>query len=121
MNRARDPMTQRLLGQLPDPAELPEYRQQVGAMLKQADKKINRERVLTNLFWIFCVVCAVARLWFSAGSAKLPREPFLACIFFIWGGMEVVKHHIKASQIAVLKEVKQLQLQVLELEESLIK
>ena len=57
---------------------------------------------------------------FTTESAHLPRAPFLACIFFIWGGVEILKHYINSSRIDLLKEIKQLQLQVFDLEQSVL-
>jgi hypothetical protein len=114
-----DPIRDRLLGQLPQPADLAQHRERVSQMLEQNQKRIRRERVAVTAFWIFCAVSATAWMWFSADGAHLPKAPFLACIFFTWGGVEVVKHHINACRIDLLKEVKQLQLQTFELEQRL--
>jgi len=48
-------------------------------------------------------------------DSHMPRAPFLACIFFLWGGVELLKHRIHAAQIEIQKDLKQLHLQVLEL------
>ena len=48
-------------------------------------RTVRRESILAKLFWIFCVVTAVAYLWFTAESSQLPRAPFIACIFFSLG------------------------------------
>ncbi len=61
------------------------------------------------------VTCA-EDVWFSADSARLPRGPFLACIFFTWGGVEIVKQHINTARVDILKEIKQIQVQVFELQ-----
>jgi len=118
MQIPNDPLRDRLLGRVPQPADVASYRARMTQMLDDNQKKIKLEHYLVKAFWIFCVASAVAWLWFSAASANLPREPFLACIFFIWGGVELVKHHINASRIDLLKEIKQLQLQVFDLEQA---
>lgn len=119
MDKESDELRDRLLGQVARPGDLASYRQRVSATVEANTARIRRERTLTTLFWIFCAASATAWLWFSADSAHLPRGPFLACVFFTWGGVEVVKHYINASRVDLLKELKELQLQVFELQNSL--
>jgi hypothetical protein len=114
MDDDRDFLRQRLLDAR-GPADLKNYRQFVVAAVEKDQTRIRRERVLATLFWIFCAGSATVWLWFSADAARLPRGPFLACIFFTWGGVEVVKHYINACRIDLLKEIKQVQLQLFEL------
>ena len=44
-----------------------------------------------------------------------------ACFFLIWGAVEMLKHFINRSRVELLKEIKQVQLQVLELHETIRK
>ncbi len=113
-----DALRDRLLGRGAVPVDAARYRANVSQLIQQNQKRIRRERVFVTAFWIFCAVSATVRLWFSADSAKLPKSPFLACIFLTWGGVEVVKHYIHACRVDLLSEIKQLQVQVLELEQS---
>jgi hypothetical protein len=106
----------RLLSQSPLPGDLAGYRQQVASLIDSNQKRLRRERIVTTAFWIFCAVSATAWLWFDAGSAHFPRGPFLACIFFIWGGVELVKHHINTARVDLLKEMKQMQVQMFALQ-----
>jgi hypothetical protein len=109
-------LRQRLLAQLPQPEKLSQYREQVTATIEKEQKRLRVERLAVTLFWIFCAASATAYLWFGNSSSQLPRSPFLACIFFLWGGVELLKHHIHAAQVQIQKEIKQLQLQVLALQ-----
>lgn len=118
MEPDHDSLRDRLLGRAPRPADLADYRQQVSAALEKNRTRIRRERRLATLFWIFCAASATVWLWFSADAASLPRGPFLACIFFTWGGVEILKHNIHACRIDLLKEIKEMQLQIFELQES---
>jgi hypothetical protein len=102
----------RLLSGSPMPDDLAKYRQTVSAVIGSNEKRLRRERILITAFWIFCALSATAWLWFSAESAGLPRGPFLACIFFTWGGVEVVKHYVNAARVDMLKEMKQIQVQM---------
>jgi hypothetical protein len=116
MENDRDFLRDRLLGRAPRTSDLADYRQFILSAVEKDQKRIRRDRILATLFWIFCAASATAWLWFSADSAHLPRGPFLAGIFFTWGGVELVKHHIDACRIDLLKGIKQIQLQLFERE-----
>ncbi len=116
MENDRDFLRNRLLDHTPGLSDLADYRQFILSTVERDQKRIRRERLLATLFWIFCAASATAWLWFSADAASWPRGPFLAGIFFTWGGVEIVKHHINACRIDLLKEIKQIQLQIFELE-----
>jgi hypothetical protein len=106
----------RLMSGATAPGDFANYRQQVTALIDARQQRLRRERMVTTAFWIFCAVSATAWLWFSAESSHFPRGPFLACIFFTWGGVEVVKHYINTTRLDMLKEIKQLQVQVFSLQ-----
>lgn len=110
----------RLLLHLPDPADLTNYRNQVASTIEKNQKKIKLERLLATSFWIFCALLATAFIWFSSGGSQAPRAPFLACIFLLLGAVELLKHHVHSAQVELQKEVKQLQVQVLELQASIL-
>ncbi|HEY3744133.1 MAG TPA: hypothetical protein VGL53_30015 [Bryobacteraceae bacterium] len=116
MEFKNDPVGESLLGRVPQPGDVAAYRESTARLLEKNEKSVARERIATRAFWIFCAASATAWLWFSAEGAQLPRGPFLACIFFVWGGVEVVKQRVRESHMGLLKEIKQLQLQVFELE-----
>ena len=116
MNEKRNTLRDALFAQLPQPGDLAAYRNRVSSMIDENQKRIRRERIWVTVFWIFCAASATAYLWFGTDGSQFPRAPFLACIFFLWGGFEMLKHHIHSSRIDLLKEIKQLQLQVLELQ-----
>src|SRR5947199_10293261 len=109
----------RLLERLPEPANLGNYRQEVGALLAKNQKDIRRERKIQTAVWIFCVISAVAFMWFDGSPVKTPKGPWLACFMFLWGMTEWLRHHINSARVDVLKEIKQVQLQVLELQKSM--
>ena len=116
-----DLLRDRLLGRAAQAVDAAQYRASVCQTIERNDKRIRRERLAVTAFWILCAVSATMWLWFSADAARLPRTPFLACIFFTWGGVEVVKHYVNSCRIDLLKEIKQLQLQVFELDREISK
>src|ERR1700759_5087896 len=117
--RSNDDIRERLLSHLPPASDLAAYRAQVAATLEKNQRRIRIERVTANLFWIFCALTATAYIWFSTGGTQLPRAPFLACIFLLLGGVEILKHHVHVAQVELQKEVKQVQVQLFELQMSL--
>ncbi len=116
MNNESDSLRERLLRQLPSLHDATAYKTAVAETLERNQKRIRRERALVTFFWIFCVASAVAYIWFGPGAAQVPRGPFLACIFFTWGGIELLKHHINSARVDLLKEIKQVQVQLLDLQ-----
>jgi hypothetical protein len=117
--RPNNDVRDRLLSHLPAAADLAAYRKEVAATLEKNQKRIRLERILATLFWIFCAVTAAIYIWFGNNGSQFPRAPFLACIFLLLGGVEILKHHIHSAQVELQKEVKQLQVQVLELQSSI--
>jgi len=105
----------RLLSQGVQPGDLEAYRAEVASLAESDRRRVQREHVVVVAFSIFCGACALAWLWFDTESARLPRGPFLAILFFVWGGVEVLKHRIHAARVELLKEIKQLQIQLMEL------
>jgi hypothetical protein len=116
MQFENDPLRDRLLARATKPVDAAQYRASVSQMIEKSRKRIKLERMAVTAFWIFCAVSATVRLWFSGDWSHVSRSPFLACILMIWGGVEVVKHYINSCRVDLLIEIKQLQLQVYELE-----
>lgn len=116
MNSNDHSLRDRLLSESPKPDDLTTYRQAVLSLIGSNEKRLRRERILVTAFWIFCAISATVWLWFSAESGGMPRGPFLACIFFTWGGVELVKHYVNAARVDVLKEIKQVQVQMFALQ-----
>ena len=113
-----DEIRNQLLSHVPQPEDLSEYRSRIGQIIQKEQKHLRVERIVTTIFWSFCVASATAYLWFGNSDSHLPRAPFLACIFFLWGGVELLKHRIHAVQVEIQKDLKQLQLQILEIKAS---
>ena len=121
MNSLRD----RLLARLPQPENLETYREEVAATLEKNDKRIRWEKWRARAFWFF-VVGFFAFGVTSRGDQWLTTPhgyEFAVASFalFLSGVIVMLRHDINSSQIELLKEVKQLQLQVLEVQASLRK
>jgi hypothetical protein len=66
--------------------------------------------------WIFAVLLITALLVFRGrDAAEVARLTAFAFIFLICGAVELLKHFINRARVELIRETKQVQLQVLEL------
>jgi hypothetical protein len=114
----------RLLSHLPNPSNAAGYRKEVALLLEKNDKSFLREKWGARALWIFCIVLGTSYIWFGGAKLDTPKAAWfgtLACFWLIVGAVELLKNFINRSRVELLREVKQLQLQVLELQEALNK
>src|SRR5436309_1426112 len=121
MQTEDDNLRDQLLGQQsPRSDKLAEYRKELQAMLDQNEYRLRRERKYTTILWIFTVVMytgfliiggrhptSVLGVWFGV----------MGCFWFIYPSVELLKHFINRGRVDVLRELKQLELRVVELQE----
>jgi multidrug transporter EmrE-like cation transporter len=117
-------MHDRLLARLPQPENLAAYREEVESMLAKNTKAFRREKWVVCLQLFFAV--AFMTFFFMMGDRQVatPRGIWLGTLAFVlllYALVDVLKHFINRSRVEILKEVKQVQLQVLELQASLQK
>ena len=114
-----DRIREKLLSHLPAPANLAAYRQEVAATLEKKEKAVRRERWVVIELWVFVTAISVLFLWLGGRHMDTVKGPYfvsLACFWFLFGMVYFVSHAINRSELHVLKEVKQVQVQVLELQ-----
>jgi hypothetical protein len=119
-----DKMQSRLLGKMPDPANAAEYRREVAQMLEKNDRAFLREKWGSRALWIFCVLLGTAYLWSGGAKLDTPKAAWFGCLACFWlliGAVELLKHFINRSRVELLRELKQVQLQVLELQGEMLK
>ena len=119
MERRDDGIRDRLLSHLPQPANLADYRQEVASMLEKKEQALRRERKVLIELWVFVVALSVLFLWLGGKHMETVKGPYfvsLACFWFLFGMVYFVAHSINRSKVDILKEVKQVQVQVLELQ-----
>ena len=113
-------LRERLLAALPQPENLTAYREETASLLAKHADALRWDKIIANtLLWI-----AVALFWWSAypgrgGASAAHALQFGSAIFAFSGMFSLVRYAIYASQIATLKEIKQVQIQILELQASL--
>jgi hypothetical protein len=119
----KDLRDQLLAQQSPRPDKLANYRKEIKIMLEENDKKLNRHKWRANTTWIIYILVTMF-LFTYAGPIDQPRAAFMAALssyFLLTGAVFLLEYFIHRSQIGVLKELKQVELQVLELREMLQK
>ena len=110
-------MRDRLLARLPQPENIAGYRNEVTALLERNEKKLRREKWVSGAVWVYVTLFAAAVIWLSSDNpAKAAELGTFTLFFVIYGAVELLKHFINRSRVDLLKEIKQLQLQVLELQ-----
>ena len=124
MEQRNDSMRNRLLARLPQPENLAAYREEVAAWLEKNEKAFRRETWATVALWIYAIAFAFIPLtagWLHLDTRNGATYGFAAFFLLLVGAVELLKLFINRSRVEVLKEVKQVQLQVLELQASLRK
>ena len=109
-----------LLAALPQPENVSAYREQTAALLAKHAKALRWEKITANTF----VFIAAVLFWWSVypgrlGALGAHSFQFGSALFFFIGAISGVQYKVYGSQVATLKEIKQVQLQVLELQASL--
>ena len=125
MAKQNESLRDRLLACLPQPENLATYQEEVAAKLEKNELRLRWERWVARIFWLFVVgyfmygVISRGNQWLTTPHGH--EFELVTLILFISGATVVLKHFINRSRIELLKEVKQLQLQVLEVQASLRK
>lgn len=91
-------------------------------MLERNEKVLRREKWYASAIWLMVVTIWVPFLVYGGYHADEPRSAFWAasaCVWFLFGGIELLKHFINRSRVEQLKEIKRVELKVLELREAL--
>jgi hypothetical protein len=119
MENQNDSMRERLLARLPQPENLAAYREETASLLAKHEKALFWEKMPS----IVCSVSACAILiaqWFWAH--KIDQFVWFGVGLLIFAGaLTELWYRIDRSKVDTLKEVKQVQLQILELQASLQK
>ena len=123
MEKQSENLRDRLLMHLPQPENFDSYRDETATLLAKHEKALFWEKVPAVL--IMCIGTATYLLAFSKRYVKLlPGDGHLNLLFgslycMIVGTAIQVRYRIYRSKVDLLKEIKQLQLQVLEFQASL--
>ena len=125
MEKQNENLRDRLLARLPRPENLAAYREETESLLAKHEKSLFWEKVPALM--LLCIGCAMFFLAYSKWYVRLlPGDGHINLLFgslycMIVGVAVEVRYRIYRAKVDLLKEVKQLQLQVLELQASLQK
>jgi hypothetical protein len=122
MAQQSNDLRERLLATLPQPENLATYREETAALLARHARALRWDKLTANTF----VILAVLLFWWSIypgrlGPMAVHSFQFGSALLYFVGGLYAVQYQVYDSQVATLKEIKQVQLQILELQASLRK
>lgn len=116
-------LRERLLATLPHPENLAAYRDETATLIAKHARALRWARAEGIIFgWL---AIAFAMLWLQShwhfDSALLIRFQLISAFMALAAAVASIHYYVYSSQIATLKEIKQVQFQILELEASLRK
>jgi hypothetical protein len=112
----------RLLSRQPESPELEKYRKEMTAMLERAEKRLRFEKWFVGSLWIFLVMTSVLMLLAGGKHIDTPKGTWfatMACIWLLYGAVELLKHFMNRYRVELLKEIKHVELQVRELRDAI--
>lgn len=116
-------LRERLLAAMPQPENLAAYREETATLLAKHARALRWNRITAYMFAFITV--ALVLLWnhgpWRPGTLALTWLQVMSAVFFFMGIIYLVRNEIYESQVATLKEIKQVQLQILEIQASLRK
>lgn len=122
MEKQDDSMRERLLARLPQPENIAAYREETAALLAKHEKALFWEKMASRLMYLIAAIMVGLWLW---GKTPAPAmRPYfwpLVSFAYLLGVVTDLGRRIYQSRVDTLKEVKQVQLQVLEIQSSLQK
>jgi hypothetical protein len=117
MAKQTNNLRERLLAALPQPENLSAYHEETAMLLAKHARALRWDYFTA---YALVVLAALLFLWsFDAGqlgATAVHSFRFGSGVLYFVGAIYVVRYHIYDSQVATLKEIKQVQLQVLELQ-----
>jgi len=119
MDNRNDTLRERLLARLPQPENLAAYREETVSLLARHEKALFWERWLarTILFLGVGVFCLLFTSWGHHLSTDQRAGLYMgAAVLYFGGAINELGYRISHSKVYLLKELKQVQLQVLEVQ-----
>jgi hypothetical protein len=117
-------ISERLLSRLPQPANMAAYQEEVTSLLAENERRLHRNKWTVARVWIFVVAISAPFLWMAGAHFNTAAGNwFLGLVGFwvLFGAIEIAKYEHNQSRVELLKELKQAQLQILELHSLLSK
>ncbi len=124
MEQGSNSVRDRLLASLPQPEDLAAYREKVASGLEKSEKALRRNARISVALWIYAIAFITIPLtmgWLRLDTRGGATLAIAAFFLLLVAAVQLVSHVTNMSGTLILKEVKQVQLQVLELRASLQK
>jgi hypothetical protein len=119
MEKQNESVRDRLLARMPQPENLAAYREETASLLAKHKRALFWEKVPSTVFSLL----AVSLFWMTftpwvqkLGTRQIQNFYVDACLFFFISAMLELRYKIYQNRVELLKEVKQIQLQILELQ-----
>jgi hypothetical protein len=126
MEKQNESMRERLLARLPQPQNLEAFREETASLMARHERALFWEKWSSRTFALLGVA-----LWLFASSSLIPlgtqnhlganEKIYLSAVgglLFFMGLLYALGYQVSQSKVELLKEVKQVQLQILELQAS---
>lgn len=121
MAQQSNDLRDRLLASLPQPERLANYRDETATLLAKHARALRWDKVLANTVVLFAVASLTLSSFWHLDPSTLNRLQIGSAALYFIGLILQVNYRIYGSEVATLKEIKQAQLQILELQASLRK
>jgi hypothetical protein len=125
MNDPDDSLRERLLRQhVPEPEKLANYRKETQAMLQREERRLKFFGIYTAAIWIMLVVMGTMYALVAGWSRDQPTKVYFSIgimlMFLLTGGaVQMVAGFISRARLEIVKDLKGLELRLVELESSL--
>jgi hypothetical protein len=122
MEKESSSVRDRLLARLPQPEDLAAYRKEVASGLEKSEKALRRQKWISVALWIYAVAFMTIPLtmgWLRLDTRGGASFAIAAFFLLLVAAVQLVNGVTSMNGTLILKEVKQVQLQVLELQASL--
>jgi hypothetical protein len=122
MEKKNDSLRERLLAHLPQPENLEGYREDTASLLAKHEKALFWEKWTNRMLSFLAIaIFLTANLFLKPDMTRMVSFDVVAGILFFLATVNGLQEFIYRNQVSLLKEVKQLQLQVLEVQATLLK
>ncbi len=118
MEQRSETIGELLLSRLPRPANLAAYQEEVTSLLAKNEETLRQHKWTVRRIWIFVILVSIPCLWMAGAHFGTSQGNwFLGATYFwvLFGAIEIAKYVGQQGRVELLKELKQIQLQVLEL------
>jgi hypothetical protein len=120
MEKQNDSVRERILAHLPQPENFAAYQQETASLLAKHEKALFWEKMPSRVLYLIASGIVVAYIfWGQKHGMTVTHVLWLWALLFFVGAVQDLRYRIYRSKVDILKEVKQVQLQVLELQGSL--